>query len=211
MHEYCTRSSLINKIFLCWEKKRTISPLAWLLAYVLEVNTIMFPGEDCQAQVNNSFFQRGHDCLSWCRYAYSGYPPGQNSNPSNKNKVSRRKSTFFTIEEVEALVQGVRRHGPGRYVISNNTSSDHKLSHVVSYEFCNNKRRFKVMNFCGPWCLRIFVVLFMNFCSTFVYEFLWSNIQILWRSITRVCGGLRTFVAQNTTGHTTQMFLGCLP
>ncbi|KAF7120155.1 hypothetical protein RHSIM_Rhsim13G0080800 [Rhododendron simsii] len=39
----------------------------------------------------------------------------QSSNPSNKNKAPRRKSTFFTIEEDIALVQAVLRHGTGRW------------------------------------------------------------------------------------------------
>ncbi|KAI8523776.1 hypothetical protein RHMOL_Rhmol13G0098700 [Rhododendron molle] len=40
----------------------------------------------------------------------------QNSNPSpSENKAPRRKSTSFTINEVEALVQAVRRHGTGRW------------------------------------------------------------------------------------------------
>ncbi|KAI8523783.1 hypothetical protein RHMOL_Rhmol13G0098900 [Rhododendron molle] len=40
---------------------------------------------------------------------------GQNSNPSNENEARRRKNIPFTIEEVEALVRGVRKHGRGSW------------------------------------------------------------------------------------------------
>ncbi|KAI8523785.1 hypothetical protein RHMOL_Rhmol13G0099100 [Rhododendron molle] len=40
---------------------------------------------------------------------------GQNSNPFNENEAQRRTNTPFTIGEVQALVQGVQKHGLGRW------------------------------------------------------------------------------------------------